>query len=330
MVPLDDIVRLLSEFDGISRKFVLPRIIREMREKAFRGDVSHTLGEDSAVVPTACDEAVLLTTDAIMEGFCLRQPRAAGFNVVLANVMDIYAAGGVPTSIAVALAYSDERVAASLLEGLIDATHRFRVPLIRGHTTPNASTTYIVGSATGTVRKDDLLTAGGALPGDAIVLLFDPSGSRGTAYRLGWDCVTGGDSDTIIRRLSVMNDLAQQHILHAAKDVSVAGMIGTAGMLLEYSGCGGTIYLDEIDGVRPPGIPMEDWLRMFISLGFLVTLPQRAVERLRAVAETHGVTAATVGFADDSHTLRLRLGDEIATIFDFSAGAVLTPSGRDR
>jgi len=322
---LDEILKLLLSFDGISRKFVLPSIIDKLRLESFNGNTPHSLGEDSAAIGTESDEYVLLTTDGIVEDLCLNYPHAAGFNAVLANMMDIYAAGGTPTSFAVALSYSDPEIGEALLDGLIRGSQTFRVPIVRGHTNPHSSSTYVVGSATGTVMKSNLLTAGGAKSGDALVLLFDKVGQRGESYPLGWDSVTGRSSDEVVLRLSVMNDLASEHLLTAAKDVSVAGVIGTAGMMLEYSGYGGLLNLDSLDEFRPNDIPLDDWIRMFISLGFLVATSENNLPQVKQIAEAHGLSTVVIGQADDSKTVKLRLGNEECIFIDFSESGVFTP-----
>jgi selenophosphate synthetase-related protein len=325
VIRLDEIVKLLLEFDGISRKFVLPPIISKLRHRAFRGDLPYSLGEDSAAISNDSPNYVLHTTDAIVEELCLNHPHAAGFNVVLANVMDIYAAGGVPTSFAVALSYSNEDIGAAMLEGIIAASHVFRVPVVRGHTNPSSDCTYIVGSTTGTIQKEQLITAGGALPDDKLILLYDKIGRRGTSYELGWDSVTDRSSEIVLERLSVMNHLAREGILHSSKDVSVAGVVGTAGMMLEYSGCGGVVNIDLLDTARPSGIDIEDWLRMFISLGFLVSTDQSNIDSMFKIAESHKMKALIIGDVDELPSLRLRMDAAERVIFDFSQGPILTP-----
>ena len=325
MSRLDEILNLLMSFDGISRKFVLPSIIDKLRLESFNGNTPHSLGEDSAAIGTESDEYVLLTTDGIVEDLCLNYPRAAGFNAVLACMMDIYAAGGTPTSFAVALSYSDSSIGEALLDGLINGSQTFRVPIVRGHTNPRSSSTYVVGSATGRVMKTNLLTAGGAETGNVLVLLFDEVGQRGESYTLGWDSVTGRSSKDVNQRLSVMNKLASEQLLTAAKDVSVAGVVGTAGMMLEYSGRGGTLNLDSLDSSRPPEIPLEDWIRMFISLGFLVAASENNLQKIKYIAEEQGLSIVVVGQADDSKAVKLKLGDDELVFFDFSDGGVFTP-----
>ena len=330
MTRLDDILEMLVNFDGISRKFVLPSIIDKLRLRSFKGDTPHGLGEDSAAIGTDSDELVLLTTDAIVEDLCLQHPSAAGFNAVLANVMDIYAAGGTPTSFAVALSYSDPVIGEAILDGLIRGSHTFKIPIVRGHTSPNSTSTYVVGSATGTVQKNSILTAGGAEDDNVLVLLFDRTGQRGAYYQLGWDSVTDRPSENVVKRLSVMNDIAERNLVTASKDVSVAGIAGTAAMMLEYSGKGGTIDLDLIDRARPKEIELEDWLRMYISLGFLVATTEENFQNLKQLAKEHDLSACRIGSVDDTREVKLSMDGEVRVMFDFTKGPVLTPrTGHD-
>jgi hypothetical protein len=175
------------------------------------------------------------------------------------------------------------------------------------------------------VKKEDILTAGGAKAGDKLLLLYDKVGKRGTSYELGWDSVTDRSSEEVIQRLSVMNDLADKHLVNASKDVSVAGIVGTAGMLLEYSGKGGVLDISALNDFRPPEIPLEDWLRMYISLGFLVSASPDRVSKVNEIAIKHGVMCIVVGLVDDTKCFQLQRGDYKTVMFDFSKGPILTP-----
>jgi len=55
----------------------------------------------------------------------------------------------------------------------------------------------------------------------------------------------------------------------AAKDVSMAGIAGTLGMLAEASGCGAVLDVARIP--RPAGATMGDWLTCFPGFGMLTT-----------------------------------------------------------
>jgi selenophosphate synthetase-related protein len=127
-----------------------------------------------------------------------------------------------------------------------------------------------------------------------------------------------------------MNELASIHILNAAKDVSVAGIVGTAGMLVEYSGKGGVIDLDLIEQIRPPMIEMHDWLRMYISLGFLVSTGNDNTSKVEAIAKRHNMTSVVIGKVDNSKRLLLKHQSHEVIMFDFSKGPVLIPQGKSQ
>src|SRR5262249_20311043 len=53
----------------------------------------------------------------------------------------------------------------------------------------------------------------------------------------------------------------------AAKDVSMAGVVGTLGMLAEASGCAAEIHIAAVP--RPVGTTTGDWLTCFPGFGML-------------------------------------------------------------
>jgi hypothetical protein len=55
----------------------------------------------------------------------------------------------------------------------------------------------------------------------------------------------------------------------AAKDVSMAGLVGTLGMLAEASGCGAILDVARIP--RPVGASVGDWLGCFPGFAMLTT-----------------------------------------------------------
>lgn len=309
---------------------VLPEVARRLEQDSYRGDVTGTFGEDSAVVETSCDELLLITVDSIAEDLCANYPYSAGFNVVLANVMDIYAAGGVPTSISVVVSYIDDSMREGLLSGITRASQVFRVPIVRGHTNPGSARPYVVGCATGRVDRRCRLTSCGARSGDTLLLLHDRVGARGKNYKLGWDSVTGRSPDEIRVRLAVMNSIAERHLVNASKDVSVAGLIGTAAMMVEHSGRGAVIHLDQVEKICPPEVGIEDWLRMYISLGFLLSVDEDHVKDVIKIAADHLMSASPIGVVDGSREFRLRLGREERMLFDFSHGPILIPPAQQQ
>jgi selenophosphate synthetase-related protein len=106
----------------------------------------------------------------------------------------------------------------------------------------------------------------------------------------------------------------------AAKDVSMAGLVGSLAMLLECNRLGVTVDLDALP--VPAGVSLEQWLCCFPCFAFLLCVPagQEAV-CLRAFAG-RGLAAAVTGTLDDTGLLRLRLAGQVATAFDLGTESV--------
>ena len=83
--------------------------------------------------------------------------------------------------------------------------------------------------------------------------------------------------------------------------------------------------MDSLDEFRPTDIPLDDWIRMFISLGFLVATSENNLPQVKQIAEAHGLSTVVIGQADDSKTVKLRLGNEECIFIDFSESGVFTP-----
>jgi AIR synthase related protein, C-terminal domain len=63
---------------------------------------------------------------------------------------------------------------------------------------------------------------------------------------------------------------------HAAKDVSMAGVVGTVGMMAEASGCSTEITIGDVP--RPSGAALGDWLTCFPGFAMVTAdTPGRAV-----------------------------------------------------
>jgi uncharacterized protein len=106
----------------------------------------------------------------------------------------------------------------------------------------------------------------------------------------------------------------------AAKDVSMAGLVGSLAMLLECNRLGVTVDLDALP--VPAGVSLEQWLCCFPCFAFLLCVPAgQEAACLRAFAG-RGLAAAVVGTLDGTGLLRLRLADQEATAFDLGTESV--------
>jgi selenophosphate synthetase-related protein len=106
----------------------------------------------------------------------------------------------------------------------------------------------------------------------------------------------------------------------AAKDVSMAGLVGSLAMLLECNRLGVTLDLEAVP--VPAGVSLEQWLCCFPCFAFLLCVPPGREEQCVSAFAARGLAAAVAGTLDGSGLLRLRLGGQVATAFDLGAESI--------
>jgi len=126
---------------------------------------------------------------------------------------------------------------------------------------------------------------GGGRYGDALSLTVDVSGSwREGHHGSQWNSTEG-------RRSHELRDLAgtvARARPAAAKDVSMAGIVGTVGMLAEASGYGAVVDVASVPrpGGASSGVTVGDWLSCFPGFG-MVTADRPGESRMHSpYAET--------------------------------------------
>ena len=225
------------------------------------------VGDDG--VPVAGTD-VVLACDAISPALVERDPEWAGWCGVLVNVNDLAAMGAAPVGLLDAVGARDASFAARVLAGLRRASEAYGVPVLGGHTTLSAPASLAVTAVGRTLHP---VPAAGGRPGHAVALTADLGG----AWRPGhtgrqWDSTTTRTR----QELRTMTDAVARARPAAAKDVSMAGVVGTLGMLAEASGCGAV--LDVAATPRPDGATVGDWLTCFPGFGMLTAdAPGRAL-----------------------------------------------------
>ena len=121
--------------------------------------------------------------------------------------------------------------------------------------------------------------------------------------------------------------LAEDGLCPAAKDISMAGAVGTALMLLECSGVGARIHIDALP--RPPGVPLMRWLASFPSYGFVLSVPPVHAATVLARFAARDIACAVVGEVDASRRVQLRAGGEDALLWDLGAAPFIqAPASR--
>lgn len=220
------------------------------------------VGDDGAPLPGT---DLIAACDAIVPSMVERDPDWAGWCAVLVNVNDLAAMGASPLGLLDAIGARDAAHAARVLAGLDRAARAYGVPVLGGHTqlgVPGALSVTALG------RAPHPVPGGGGRPGHAVRLTADLGGSWRRGYRgRQWDSTSHRRTD----ELRAMTGAVAAVRPASAKDVSMAGIAGTLGMLAEASGC--RAVLDVAAVPRPRTAAMGDWLTCFPGFAMLTTDP---------------------------------------------------------
>jgi putative N-acetyltransferase (TIGR04045 family) len=242
------------------------------------------VGDDGAPVPGS---DLIAACDAILPAMVQRDPEWAGWCGVLVNVNDLAAMGADPVGLLDAVAGPDLGTVQRVVRGLRSAAEAWGVPVLGGHTQVGVATSLAV---TALGRTSAPVPGGGGRRHDALSLTVDVSGGwRPGSHGTQWDSTSSRTGS----ELRAMGRLVRDAAPRAAKDVSMAGVVGTAGMLAEASGCGAEIEVGAVPA--PDGVAMGDWLTCFPGFGMLTAdAPgaSRMGSPLTATAEIGRLTAA--------------------------------------
>lgn len=304
----------------------LAQRIRELpgvRAKSAIGTVADVLGggdwwagpgDDGAVVE---DDGRLLVVggEAMLPAFVARDPYGAGIGAMVANVNDLAAMGARPLAVVDTLVGSAP-VCAEILRGMRWAGERYQVPVVGGHLTETEGVPAL--SAFGLGRANAVLSATHTQPGQALVVAACLDGEMRDDFLFFRSFESQGFQ--LAADVRLLADVAEAGAAVAAKDVSMAGMIGSLAMLLEANRLGVTVDLDAVP--VPPGVPLGDWLCCFPSYAFVLTGPADRAEDCVAMFAGRGLTAAVAGELDASGAVRLAAGGASATVFDLHAEGV--------
>ena len=275
------------------------------------------IGDDCAAIPDG-DGTLLLAIEGFLGSLVEAMPWFAGWCGIMVNLSDIAAMGGRPVAVVDALWAPDHAHREPILRGLADASRAYGVPVVGGHTGAGAAANLAV-AVLG--RAQRLLTSFDARPGDLLVAAIDLRGAWHEPYPF-WDAASRGAPPERLRAdLDILPRLAEAGLCRAAKDISNAGLAGTALMLAECSGIGITLDLGRIP--RPPGAGIERWLGAFPSYGFLLAVtPDHAPAVLQAFA-SRDIAAAVIGTCEAGSRLDLLHDGVRATCWDHAEHRLL-------
>ncbi len=254
------------------------------------------VGDDGVPVPGS---DIVAACDAIIPSMVERDPEWAGWCSVLVNVNDLSAMGATPTGLLDAVGAPNRSLLTRILRGVAHASQAWRVPVLGGHTQLGVPASLAV---TALGRAPHPVPAGGGVAGDDLRLTVDLAGGWRRGYHgRQWDSSSSRSPDELARLASFVAASRPR----AAKDVSMAGIAGTAGMLAEACGVGAEIDVAAV--ARPAGADMGSWMTCFPGFGMLTAGDGKAVPLPGGVAsEVCGRLTAQVG-------VRLRWPDGVVT-----------------
>jgi AIR synthase-related protein len=261
------------------------------------------VGDDCAAIPEG-DGFLLFAAEGMLESFVADDPWFAGYSAVMVNLSDVAAMGGRPIAVVDVLWAPGWEKTEVIWEGMSAASRAYRVPIVGGHTTLTKSGgAFVAAAVLGKAKR--LMTSFDARPGDELLMAVDLRGS----YRKEkpfWNASVGAPAKRLQDDLAILPALAETATRIAGKDISNGGIVGTLGMLLECSGVGAELRLDDLP--RPENADLARWLISFPSFGYLLSAAPEDAPGLMRQFHQRDIACASVGSITAPPALTLCLG----------------------
>ncbi|MEM2961333.1 MAG: AIR synthase related protein [Candidatus Bathyarchaeia archaeon] len=318
-----DMLKTLRNFEGIERKKHIAGIVQRFQSlKALSAILN--FGQDSAILRCPSARLLLFHVDGVIEQFIDLDPRNAGFFGVILSLKDIYVMGGVPLAMVDVISYKNEMIKEEILGGMKEAAEKCRVPIVGGHTHPNAPSNALSIAVIGWVERNVVVDSSHAKANEDIIMAADLEGRRLPKWNLGWDATSMKDMRKICSRWMILRKIAKKRLVTAGKDISNAGVVGTLAMLLEASRVGALINLDNIP--KPENIPLVEWLKMHPSYGFIYTARKSKARTCLKIFKGSGIAAEKIGETDNTMKLKVNVEGRILELFDLSKDHIVISS----
>ena len=289
------------------------RAIGAVRDIVERPDAVGGPGDDGAVVEMPHGRSLIVCGEAIHPPFVASDPHGAGIAAVLANVNDLAAMGAVPTAI-VNTVVAPAPVATECLRGMADAAALYEVPVVGGHISEHAGEPALSAFAIGSA--DRVLSATRACPGQELVFACCLDGRMRSDYPFFTTLLPQGPR--LAADVRLLAEAARRGLASAAKDVSMAGVIGSLAMLLEPGRLGAGIDLDTLPA--PAGVDLGRWLICFPTYAFWIATDQP--DACADLFRSSGLTAAVAGTIDGTGVLNLRRAASSRAVIDLNRESV--------
>lgn len=290
--PIDRIERLVH-----STKAMLAEVLGPLRQQPMGLGGSGFRGDDGVPVPGS---DIIAACDAIIPSMVERDPEWAGWCAALVNLNDLSAMGAEPIGLLDAIGAPNRSMLTRVIRGLARASSAWGVPVLGGHTQVGVPASL---SVTALGRTEHPVRGGGAQLGDDLRVTADLGGGWRHGYQgQQWDS-TSRRTGAELRALAGFVSATRPH---AAKDVSMAGLVGTTGMLAEASGLGAEIDVARIP--RPADAALGEWLTCFPGFAMITADPAGA-----PIAPSGPASSAVCGRLTTMPGVSLRWPDGVTT-----------------
>ncbi len=305
--PLAALAVALRQAGGLAHKADLAPLL----ERLDLAGGPARIGDDCAAIPDR-DGWLLFAIEGFLGGFVRAQPWFAGWCGIMVNASDIAAMGGRPVAVVDALWSRDGDHAGPMLDGMRAACAAYGIPLVGGHGNTRHDSEQLAVAILG--RAQVLLSSFDAVPGELLLAAIDLRGAYHEPHPY-WDAATrGADGERLRGDLALLPRIAEAGLCRAAKDISMAGLVGTALMLAECSGIGLEIAPHRVP--RPDGVDLTRWLTSFPSFGFLLTARPDDAPAIEALFSERGIDCAVIGRCVPGSAVVLVEDDERALFQD--------------
>ncbi len=284
-------------------------------------DQSVPVGDDCAAIPDGHGGYLLFAIEGMVEDFIERQPWFAGYSAVMVNVSDIYAMGGRPIAVVNALWSEGMAHASEMIKGMAAASAAYAVPIVGGHSNNRSARPQLAVSILG--KATHLLTSFDAMPGDVLIMACDLRGAYQEPFPY-WNCSSQAPGERLRADLDVLPQLAEDGLCRAAKDISMAGAVGTLMMLLECSGVGAHIDVDAMP--KPEGVPLDHWLTSFPSYGFVLSVNADNKDEVLSRFNERDIACAVVGQVSQAKQVVVSHAGSSAELWNFETTAFIRAS----
>ncbi len=236
------------------------RLIHMKGPSTLPSRVRKGIGDDCAVLGTGTDRALLVTTDALIEGVHFTDktvsPETLGWKALAVNISDIAAMGGTPHTAFLSIGLKPQTKVSfleSFMSGFKALSDKSGIVLAGGDTVESPSCTVVTVTLLGDCRKEYVVYRSGARAGDDVWVTGPLGNAAGGLFVLQerLPLAPSGCEPLIeahqrpVPRLEAGKALGESGLIHAMIDIS-DGIAKDLGHICEQSGTGALLWAKSV------------------------------------------------------------------------------------